>query len=71
MAEPGFFVGPVLQRCEHGTALKERDHITFDTLGPILQRKAPAKGAIGAKELIAAYLIDYQARPRIRPTIWQ
>ena len=61
---------------QHGTALKERDHITFDTLGPItlgpiLQRKAPAKGAIGAKELIAAYLIDYQARPRIRPTIWQ
>ena len=49
MAEPGFFVGPVLRRCGQGTALKERDQITLDTLGPILKRKAPDKRVTGLR----------------------
>ena len=33
------------------------------SLGPILKRKTSGKRVTGAKELIAAYLIDHQARP--------
>ena len=51
MAEPEFFVGPVLRRCRQGTALKERDQITLDTLGPILKRKAPDKRVPGLRNL--------------------
>jgi hypothetical protein len=64
MAERGF-VGPVLQRCGQATALKDYGTRSLSILS------APGKGVTGAKELIAAYLIDHQARPRIRPMISQ